>query len=164
MQRTQLPRCQGIWSRSGTSTRSLLQPNAQRDSLCHSREIPIGCEHDQVVANAELRKQGVDRPDLRAAAPAGITQLGSGNVILPVGSHERQGRETINYFLPRLRSSEALEQFLQHEAGCEQRLPALECFRERCNFGDGVRRITTQCQGPHAGVDEQIQPRDRSDL
>ena len=55
-------------------------------------EIAIGRQHREVVTEAELREQRVDRTDLDAAAPATVSQLGGRNMVPPIGDEQRQRR------------------------------------------------------------------------
>lgn len=48
-------------------------------------EIVVGREQGQVVARAELRRQGVDVAKLNTCAAAGLAQFGSVDVIAGAG-------------------------------------------------------------------------------
>ena len=60
-----------------------------RDAL----EVIVAGEHQQVVANAQLRKQRIDCANLYAMATTSIAQLRRMNVILSVWHQQRQGRK-----------------------------------------------------------------------
>jgi hypothetical protein len=58
-------------------------------------KVPVDCQHGQVVAEAELGQQRIDRSDLNAGAPAFVSQFGSVHMITPVGNQQRQRCEPV---------------------------------------------------------------------
>ena len=74
------------------------------------------------MAYAKLRKQSVDGADLNAGSAAGISDSGGANVIVSVRLYERQSGKALNDLRLRLRSGEALKQFLQNQAGSDNHL------------------------------------------
>lgn len=141
-----------------------LPPQLERRNPGRSDEVMIGRQQGQLVADAELREQRVNRSDLQSAPPAGIAQLRCRDMIVPVRSEERERREALDDQPASLGSGKALEQFLQHQAGRDDRITALERVDEGRDLGAFVRRITPQRQRPDAGIDEQTQDRERSAL
>ena len=85
-------------------------------------KVLIGSEQGQFVAYAKLRKQSVDGADLNAGSAAGISDSGGANVIVSVRLYERQSGKALNNLRLRLRSGEALKQFLQNQAGSDNHL------------------------------------------
>jgi hypothetical protein len=49
-----------------------------------SPEVVVGRKHHQVVADTELREQGVDRPELQPGAAAAVAKLRSVDVIAAI--------------------------------------------------------------------------------
>ena len=88
---------------------AILSPHAQRAVRGGPDKVVVGREQRQFVTNAELRKQGVDGANLHTGATAAIAQFRGVDVILPVRSQERQGREPIDDILTRARASEPLQ-------------------------------------------------------
>lgn len=60
------------------------------------REVPVRGEQHEIVANAKLSEQRVDRSDLDATPAASVPQGGCSDVILAVRLEERQNRETLH--------------------------------------------------------------------
>jgi hypothetical protein len=56
----------------------------------HAAEVIVSCEHGQVVSDAELCQQRVDRSDLYAGAPALISELGRLDMVFPIRSDQGQ--------------------------------------------------------------------------
>ena len=127
-------------------------------------EVRVCREHRELVANAELGDEGVDRADLDAASAAGVSQLGRANVVLAVGNQQGKGGEPLDDPVPRVRAAKALKEFLKHQARGEDRVTGLEGACKECNLGAAFGSVAPQRQRPHARVDEDVQPRDRSDL
>ena len=127
-------------------------------------EVRVCSEHCELVANAELGEQGVDRADLYAASAAGVSQLGRLNVVLAVGNQQGKGGKPLDDPVPRARAVETLKELLKDDARREDRVTGLERARKECNVGAVVGSVAPQRQRPHTRVDEDVQPRDRSDL
>lgn len=58
----------------------------------------------------------------------------------------------------------ALQQLLQYQTCRQNRITALNHLNQRGDVWSGRRSITSQRKGPHAGVHEEAQLRERSDL
>ena len=78
-------------------------------------KIVVGRQQRQFVTDAELRNHGVYCADLYTGTTTAIAQLCSVDVILPVGSQERQSRKPVNDVFTRTRAGKSLQQFLQDE-------------------------------------------------
>jgi hypothetical protein len=117
-------------------------------------EVLVGREHQEFMSQAKPCQQRVDSAELQALSATGIAQLGRLDVIVPVRHDARQSREPVDDLAPRLRSGEALQQFLQHEASGYQRIATLERARQFQNFRHVDGRVAPQCQRPDARVDE----------
>jgi hypothetical protein len=83
-------------------------------------EVLVGSQHRQPVANAKLRQYGIDRADLQASPPTPISEFRRIDVILAVRRQKRQCREPLDDVFARPRTGEALQQFLQNEAGRDE--------------------------------------------
>ena len=94
---------------------AILSPHLQRAVRGGPDKVVIGRQQRQFVTNAELREQGVDGADLHTRATAAIAQFRGVDVILPVRSEERQGREPVDEVFARTRAGKPLQQFLQDE-------------------------------------------------
>jgi len=80
-------------------------------------KITIGTEHREVMSDAELREERIDRSDLKAAAAALAAKVRSGDVVVALWHDERQRGEPIDDLRSRLRVAEALEKFLKNQSG-----------------------------------------------
>lgn len=150
-------------TRKGASRSWCATPEAQRSVSRHVLEIPICTEHREVVPQAELCQESVDRTDLHAMPPAGRAQIRRGDVVVPVRHEQRQRREPLEDRVARLRSLEPLQDLLQNQAGRADRLAAPQRAGKELHRRV-VRPVPSQRQRPHAGVDEEAHSRDRSAL
>jgi len=116
------------------------------------------------VTDAELGEQSVDGSKLQTCSAAGIPETRCLNVIAPIGCYQRQCRESSNDLVARAGSGESLQQFLEDQAGRYDRPAGMQCVGERIDLGYRLRRISTQRERPHTGVDQEIQRRVRSTL
>ena len=89
-------------------------------------EILVGGQHRQLMTDAELREQRVDRADLHAGATAAVAQFRRVDVILPVRAEERKNREPVDDIAARAGSRKTLQQLLQDEPGGDDCLAALQ--------------------------------------
>lgn len=127
-------------------------------------EIAVRRQHREIMAQAELRQERVDGADLRARPTTAIAQLGGLNMVPSVRRDKRQGREPIENLRSRLGSGESLQQLLQDQTGCQNHVLAVQSAPQ----GGGLRRlrwaIPAEREGPHAGVNEEVQSRLRARL
>jgi len=72
------------------------------------REIVVGGQHRQLVAQAQLRQKRVDGPDLHALSAAAVPQLGRVDVIVAIRHDERQRRKAFDDLGSAFGSGEAL--------------------------------------------------------
>jgi len=84
---------------------------------CGQREIMVGRQQLQLVANAELGEQCVNRADLNAGTPTPITQVRCTDMVVAIRNHERQRCEPCNDVSVSAGPGKALQEFLQHEPG-----------------------------------------------
>ncbi len=59
-------------------------------------EVPVGRQHLQIVPQAKLGKQSVDRAELQTFPAAGIAQLRGFDVIAAIRNEQRQGRKALD--------------------------------------------------------------------
>jgi hypothetical protein len=85
-------------------------------------KVAVGRQHREIVPNAKLRQQSIDRADLQAAAAAFALQLRRVDVVTPVWHQERQGGKPVDNLLAMTRSREPLQQLLNNQPGREQHL------------------------------------------
>ncbi len=127
-------------------------------------EIAVGAEHHQLVPDAKLREECVDRPDLKAAAAACIAKVRGGNVVFALRHDERQRGEPIEDLCSRLGAAESLEKLLEYQARRKNRPFALKCVRQEVDARIAVVPIAPQGKRPDARVNEDFQRRDRAAL
>jgi hypothetical protein len=81
------------------------------------REVMVRRQQQQVMANAELGEQCVDRADLYARTSAPIAQVRRANVVVAIRDNERQCGELCDDVPGRAQPAEALQKFLHDESG-----------------------------------------------
>jgi hypothetical protein len=75
-------------------------------------EVVIGREHCQVIGDAKLRQQSIDRSNLYPGASTAISQLGGLNVIVAIRHQQRHYREPIENLCAVPWTRKALQQLL----------------------------------------------------
>ena len=127
-------------------------------------EVPVGTEHHQVVSDAELREERIDRSDLKAAATAFIAKVRGRDVVLALRHDEWQRGEPFEDLRSRLGAAESLEKFLEYQAGRENRSLALKCVGQEVDARVDLLPIAAQRKRPDTRVNEDFQRRDRAAL
>lgn len=107
-------------------------------------KLPVGREHRQVVTEAKLRQQGVDRPDLNAGSPASVSQFRGVDVVPPVRNQQRQCGKPVDYLLPVPRSGKTMQQFLEDQTGHENCLAGFDGTNQCAHFCHWGRRVAAQ--------------------
>lgn len=116
------------------------------------------------MANAELGEKGIDGPELQPGSSAGIPEACRFDMIAPVWHDQRQCRKSPDDLVTRAGARESLQQLLEDQAGRYDGPTGMQRVGERVDFRCGLRRITAQCERPHARVDQKAQRRVRSAL
>ncbi len=68
--------------------------------LSNVREVLVGCEHRQLVTDAQFGQKGVDRSDLYPDTSAAISKLRSPDVVFTIRSQQRYGGKPIQDLFP----------------------------------------------------------------
>ena len=116
------------------------------------------------MTDAQAGQQRVDGSNLNPAAAAPVAEFGRLDVIVTVWDQQRQRRESIDNPATGARTGKALQQLLQHKPGRDQHLAGFDGAPQFMHFRRRRRGIAPERQGPDAGIDEQVQPRERSAL
>ena len=95
--------------------------------LGEASEVSVRRQQGEIVTDAELREESVDRPDSDAAPAAGIAKGGCRDVVFPVGDEEGEGGEAFDDAISRARPVEALKKLLENEARGEDGRTDLQC-------------------------------------
>jgi hypothetical protein len=132
--------------------------------VCDTLKILIARQHQQAVADAQLRQERIDRANLNAMTTARVAKRRGFNMIGSVGHEEGKCGEPLQNLLTRFRSGEALQQLLQYQTCRQDRFAALDRLNQRGDLWSGRRPITSQRKGPDADVHKETQLRERSDL
>jgi hypothetical protein len=127
-------------------------------------EIVVGREHDEVVSHAKLRQESTDRSDLCPGSPTSISQISGLDVIIAIGDKKRHCRKPIQNLRPSFRTRKALQDLLEHEARCNNRLARFNGSDQRPHFRHRGRRIAPERKRPNTCVNEKAQSRRRSAL
>jgi hypothetical protein len=112
---------------------------------------------------AQLREQGVDRPDLDSLGAASVPELGGLDVVMPIGGEHRQRVEVPDDLTAVTRTRQSLQDLLEYEA-CRDYLASREFAPQFLNLRQLGRRVSTKRERPDAGVDEDRHLRERSFL
>jgi hypothetical protein len=80
-------------------------------------EVHVGREQHELMTDAELSDQGINRPRLDSALAATISNLCRSDVIVAVGNQEGEGREVLDDLFFGLRTGEPLQEFLKDQTG-----------------------------------------------
>lgn len=102
----------------------------------HVLKIVIAREQYEVVADAELRKEGVDSSYLHASTTADIAKLCRIDVILPVWHQQGQSGESLNDLFASFGTREPLQQLLQNEAGSQDRIAIFQSPQQDSHLWD----------------------------
>ncbi len=97
-------------------------------------DVVVGRQQGKLVANAELRKDGIDRANLQTGATTAISQFRRIDVILAVGRQQGQGCETIDDVFARTRPGKSLQQFLQYQPGGKDRIATIQGCAQRAHL------------------------------
>lgn len=130
----------------------------------NASEVVVRRQQQQFMANAELRKQSIDRADLHTLPPTSITKRRCRDVIFALGHQERKCGESVDNLLLRFGPGKPLKQLLEDQPGSDYSFTCLEGPQQNPNNCSVRRQISSQRQGPYACVYEQSQRRDRSFL
>jgi hypothetical protein len=109
-------------------------------------EVVVGGEQGQVMAYAKLGQQGINRADLNAGPTAGIAQLRSVDVILPIRADQWQGGKAFDDVLARTWTSETLKQFLQNEPCRHDNIVTLEGVAQRAHLRAGGTLVSPESE------------------
>lgn len=132
--------------------------------LRDAREIGIGREELQFMANAELGEDRVDRSHLDSSPPGTIANLGGFKVVVTVGCDERKSSESGDDRLLRARPLESLQDLLIDEARRNNELAVCQRSLQGAHLDEVGRWVAAKSQRPDARVNEQAQSRERSCL
>jgi hypothetical protein len=112
---------------------------------------------------AQLREQGVDRPDLDSFTAARVPELGRLDVVVPIGSQHRQRVEVADDLATVTRAGQSLKDLLKDESRRDD-LASREFAAQFLDLRQVGRRISTKRERPYAGIDENRHLRERSFL
>ena len=127
-------------------------------------EIRVRSQQGEFEADAQLCQQSVDRTDLGPASSAVVPKIGGRDVIFPLWLYEGQGGDSVVDRVSCSRSAGTLQEFLQNQSGSEDGFSAPQSSTQLPDLRGDVGLAAPQSQRPDAGVHEEAQPRDRSDL
>ena len=139
-------------------------PNPKRRGSRDMRKVAIGREHDQAVANADLRQKCINGSDLNTSTTTCVPQPGSIDMIVSRGHDHGDICEQTDDPMPVARAAASLQQLLKHQAGRADGLAIGKRIPQVPHLGNFRRRIPPERQGPDAGIDEQAHSRVRSRL
>ena len=118
------------------------------------QEVVVGREQGQVMTNAKLRQQRVDRAYLNAGPTTGVAQLRGVDVIMPIWADNWQRGKSLDDVLARARAGETLKQLLQNEARRDDHLVTPKGTAQREHLRSGAILVSPESERPDAGVNE----------
>jgi hypothetical protein len=127
-------------------------------------EVVVCAQERQIVPNAQLRKQRVDRADLHACSAARIAEISGCDMIFSIRQQQGKRCEALDDLCTGLRSGESLKQFLENQAGRDDDVGSQQGIFEQMNFRLRARGVATQGERPNARVDKQGHDLERSAL
>ena len=104
------------------------RPHAQAAVRRSELEIVVGAQQRQIVSNAQLRQQRVDRADLNTCSAASVAQLGGCYMVFAIRLQQRKRCEALDDLLARFRPVESLKQLLENHAGRDDDISAHQCI------------------------------------
>ena len=126
-------------------------------------EIAVGTEELEVVCDAELRDECVDRAELHARSATVIAQFCGCDVVVASGVHVRERPQPLAKVSLRALRQKTLEKLL-HDQACGHDQVGRERRRQLRNSRTVWRGVASQSEGPHARIDENGHARERSPL
>lgn len=78
------------------------------------------------MPQTQLNQHGVYGADLDTVPSTNVAMAGRFDVVFPIRLKEGEGGEPLDHLSSRLWPGEPLQQFLQHKAGCENLVGALQ--------------------------------------
>ena len=138
---------------TGLDSYSLRAPQPKLDVLCGRAEVVVRAKQDQIVFQTKLDQQCVDGPDLDTTSSAGVSHFSGFNVVFAVRLEKAECCEPIDQLATRLRSSKALQQFLQYQTCRKDLISPLESVLKRFDFWCRCLGVATEGSRPNAGVD-----------
>lgn len=132
------------------------RPETKVGVSCHQLEVAVGREHHEIVPATELGEERVDSADLDAVLATDVPELGSFDMVRPVGHEEWERAEAVDDRVAGLGAAKALQQLLQHEPGRDDPLPRLKSITKSSDSRLAGGIISPQREGPHAGIDEEV--------
>jgi hypothetical protein len=139
-------------------------PDAKGGAISDPPEIAVACQHRQVMSNAQLSQQGINRSNRQTTPAALVPQFGRGNVIVPIGHQQRHGGKSVENLISKLWARKPLQQFLENKACRNEGLAALYGLDQRHGLARRGQCIAPERQRPNACVDKERQSRVRSTL
>ena len=140
----------------------LRRPEAERRDPSEVLEVPVGTQHDELVPDAESGKERIDRTNLEAAAATVVAKVRCGGVIFALRHDQRQRSKSFEDLPSRFRAAESLKDFLENQASGEDRSFVPKSVGQEVYAGMSHTLVTAHGKRPDAGINEELQSRDRA--
>jgi hypothetical protein len=127
-------------------------------------EIIVCREHRQIVPNAKLGEESINRSDLYSRAPTAISQIRGLNVIVAIRDEQAYGGKPVQNFDPGFRTREALQDLLEDKACGNHCLACFDGPFQPLDFRHPGWRNAPKRERPDTGINEEAQSRRRSVL
>lgn len=98
----------------------------------------VRAQEREIVPNAQLGEQRIDRTDLDTCSATLVSELRRRDMGLAIGLQQRKRREALDDLLARLGPGESLKQFLENHSRRDDDIRAHERVLELLNFRLGA--------------------------
>ena len=105
--------------------------------VCDALKIVIARQHQQVVADTQLRQERIDRAYLNAMTTAYVAKGRGFDVIGSIRHEEGKSGESLQNLFTRLGSRKALQQLLYHQSRRQDRLAVLNRLHQGSDLRSG---------------------------
>ena len=115
-------------------------------------EVLVRTQHDELIPNAELCEEGVDRADLKSATATVVAKVGCGRVIFALRHDQRQRSESIEDLLSRFSTASNVNRYAYFACMAQDKPTALELLArigtkpEIDRWGSNGRRTFETCK------------------
>lgn len=138
-------------------------PHFQCRPFRNAAKVGVGRKHREIVPDAQLREECVDRSDLNPGASTVVSELGCFDMVATIRDDERQGQESFENFVFGLWPGKTLQQLLENKSSREDGLIAFDGAGKSADLGGRGSGVAPESKRPYAGINEEAQ-RERSFL
>ena len=132
--------------------------------LCGVNEVLICAQKNEVMPDAKLRNQSVDRSDLHTRSATHVSHTRRCHMVFAIRLKQSQRRKPLHDLFACLGSSKALKKFLQDKTSRHDNVGARKRIFQRLHLGCFNFNVTSEGQRPDARINQERHFRERSAL